>query len=121
MESYGGPGALIPNIPSSRASSAAESARGSVSFFNRVNESLDMDVYTFSPGVSVEFSHDWFYASAAAGVTMNTPAIMTVKSSLCCRMAATLRLLVIISSPRCSKRACAITSLLVPILINSEE
>jgi hypothetical protein len=68
---FDGPGALIPNVPSERTSSRSVADSGRIDFFNRVQESLDVDLYTFSPGLSVELRHDALYLNVAAGLAVN--------------------------------------------------
>lgn len=68
---FNGPGPLIPNIPADRTSSRSVADTGSIEFFNRVRESLDVDLYTFSPGLSAELRHKELYLNAAAGLAVN--------------------------------------------------
>ncbi len=68
---FGGPGPLIPNIPASRSSSRDKTDSGNIRFFNRLDESLEVDMYTFSPGLSFEFRKNWLYLNAAAGLSVN--------------------------------------------------
>jgi len=67
----GGPGPLIRNTPSSRSATYKETDSGSVLFFNKVRESLDVEMYTFSPGISIEFRKNALYLNAAAGLAIN--------------------------------------------------
>ncbi len=69
--SFDGPGPLIPNIPSGRTTSRSVADMGSIDFFNQVQESLDVDLYTFSPGLSVELRHEALYLNLAAGLAVN--------------------------------------------------
>lgn len=66
-----GPGPLIKNQPDSRSASYRKSDSGSVFFHNRVRESLDVEMYTFSPGISLEIRKNAIYANAAAGLAVN--------------------------------------------------
>ena len=51
---YGGPGPVINNKPGSRNISRQNTGRGSREYANQIRESLDLDLYTFSLGASME-------------------------------------------------------------------
>lgn len=66
-----GPGILLDAIPSDRAVATRETDRVRYDFFNRVNEELELDLYTLSPGFNLEWQKGRVFASAGAGVAIN--------------------------------------------------
>lgn len=68
---FEGPGPLLDVAPMTRRVSESEISNTRVSLFNRVDESLDVDLYTLSPGFSVEWQGERLFANLGAGMTIN--------------------------------------------------
>jgi hypothetical protein len=66
-----GPGPLIGVAPTDSSTKTREVASGEVLFFNKLRESLDVEMYTFSPGVSFEIRKNAYYLNAAVGLAVN--------------------------------------------------
>ena len=69
-----GPGPVIPQAPTSRSfggSSGGSSSSQTATFFNRIDEELDIDLYTISLGPEVQVQHGALYASLGAGLAIN--------------------------------------------------
>ena len=66
-----GPGPLIDNNPTSRSISSSRSDSRSADFFNRVDESFDLDLFTIGTGVAIEYDQGPIFVQASAGVTLN--------------------------------------------------
>ena len=69
--SFDGPGALIAIVPTNRSVDRSQTGFGSIDLFNEIDERLDADILTISPGVSAEFSHERLFVSVAAGMAIN--------------------------------------------------
>ena len=66
-----GPGPVISNYPGDRRISSSHSASQTADFFNRVDESFDLDLFTFGAGAHVEYDHGPVFIQASAGLALN--------------------------------------------------
>lgn len=66
-----GPAPLIDNIPTRRLLSEQVTGVENIIFFNRVRESLDIEMHTISLGATLEFQWKWFSLSMNGGLGMN--------------------------------------------------
>lgn len=69
---YGGPGPLISNLPTRRSvHEGPELERSTVSFFNRVQESLEVKLHALSLGPTVAYETGPLHLVAGAGISVN--------------------------------------------------
>ncbi len=68
---FTGPGVLLDAVPAARAVSRREVDRSRFEFFNRVDESLDVDLYTLSPGVTTRWQGGKVFADLGGGLAVN--------------------------------------------------
>ena len=66
-----GPGPLINNLPSLRNLSTFHRDSRTAEFFNRVDESFDLDLFTVGLGGQVEYDHGPVFVQASAGLSLN--------------------------------------------------
>lgn len=69
--SFEGPGFLLDAVPSARSVSKRDVARTRFDFFNAIDESLDVDLYTLSPGFSAEWDCGKVFGNAGFGLAVN--------------------------------------------------
>jgi len=69
--SFAGPGFLLDAVPSARSVSQREVGRQRFDFFNRIDESLNVDLYTLSPGLSAQWDGEKVFANAGFGLAIN--------------------------------------------------
>jgi hypothetical protein len=66
-----GPGPLINNVPSQRQITDFRTGSGTADFFNRVDESFDLDLSTLGIGGQVEYDLGMLFVQGSAGLTLN--------------------------------------------------
>lgn len=66
-----GPGPLIPNIPASRGVSKLLIGNQTADFRNRVHQSIDVNLYTFSIGPSLEYTRGCLALTGQTGLALN--------------------------------------------------
>lgn len=69
--SAAGPGPIISNHPSSRSLTSFRRDQRSADFFNRVEESFDLDLFTLGLGAQVEYDHGPVFLQTSGGLTLN--------------------------------------------------
>jgi hypothetical protein len=66
-----GPGPLINNLPSSRSLTSFHRDSRTADFFNRVDESFDLDLFTLGAGAHIEYDLDKVFIQGSAGLALN--------------------------------------------------
>jgi len=69
--SEAGPGPLINNLPASRSIASHLDNSRTADFFNRIDESFELDLFTIGAGAQVEYDHGAVFFQGSAGLSIN--------------------------------------------------